>query len=222
MDVEGSFAIPSSWTWTSMDECFVVAGGIQKTPAREPRSNAFHYLGVGNVYRNRLDLATVKKFELAEGELDRFRLEPNDLLIVEGNGSQTEIGRCAVWQGEIQNCVHQNHIIRCRPISAAIVPFVQMYLNSSKGVAEMQRRAVTSSGLYSLSVGKIRTIAFPLPPMEEQGRILHRINSLIGLCEELQDQLRTSQEVATRFLDATIQKALGTDLTHVILTEATA
>jgi putative DNA primase/helicase len=69
------------------------SGGIQKTPARTPKRNAFPYLGVGNVYRGRLDLRNVKQFELTDGELEHFGLRSGDILIVEGNGSANEMRR---------------------------------------------------------------------------------------------------------------------------------
>jgi type I restriction enzyme S subunit len=128
---EMPFQIPSNWFWLRIGTLFEVAGGIQKTPLRAPKSNAFPYLGVGNVYRGRIDLATVKEFELQDGELERWRLEAGDLLIIEGNGSLSEIGRCAIWHGEIESCVHQNHVIRCRPLDLHISPFVLQFLNFS-------------------------------------------------------------------------------------------
>ena len=117
---ETPFQIPSNWLWLRIGALFEVAGGIQKTPSRAPHSNAFPYLGVGNVYRGRIDLTTVKDFELQDGELERWHLEVGDLLIIEGNGSLSEIGRCAIWNGEIGSCVHQNHVIRCRPLNLQI------------------------------------------------------------------------------------------------------
>ncbi len=62
------------------------------------------------------DLAAQHRFELTRDELERLRLRYGDLLIVEGNGSRSEIGRCAMWRGEVNDCVHQNHIIRVRPL----------------------------------------------------------------------------------------------------------
>jgi type I restriction enzyme, S subunit len=168
---EMPFQIPPSWLWLQIDNLFEVAGGIQKTPLRTPKSNAFPYLGVGNVYRGRIDLTTVKEFELQDGDLERWKLKVGDLLIIEGNGSLSEIGRCAVWNGEIDSCVHQNHVIRCRPFDLQISTFVLQFLNSPAGMAIMQRLAITSSGLYSLSVGKIRQIQVPLPPLAEQHRL---------------------------------------------------
>ena len=116
------FPTPSGWTWVRIADVFDVSGGITKNPTRAPVRNHFPYLRVANVQRGRLDLSEMERFELLEGELDRWRLELGDLLVVEGNGSAQEIGRCAMWSGEIPDCVHQNHIIRCRPIVAPREP----------------------------------------------------------------------------------------------------
>lgn len=199
-----TYSLPDQWIWLTMSAVFEVAGGIQKTPHRTPRNNAHPYLGVGNVYRGRLDLRNIKEFELEPGELERRRLIPGDLLIIEGNGSFNEIGRCAKWSGEIENCVHQNHVIRCRPFDSRISDFVLLFLNSPNGVEIMQRLAITSSGLYSLSVGKIRQIEVPLPPLAEQSRIVAKVDQLMALVDELETQLAASRATAAKLLDALV------------------
>jgi type I restriction enzyme S subunit len=206
---EADYPLASGWEWVQIENCFSVSGGMQKTPARTPKANAFPYLGVGNVYRGRLDLSSVKKFELMEGELERFRLEPADILVVEGNGSASEIGRCAVWNGEVENCVHQNHIIRCRPKEVLLTPYTTLYLNSPDGMAEMKRLAITSAGLFSLSVGKIRKIPFPLPPLAEQHRIVAKVDELMALCDQLEASLTTGDATRRRLLDALLAEALA-------------
>lgn len=203
--------LPSGWISVPMDAVFEVAGGIQKTPDRTPRGNAFPYLGVANVYRGRLDLSIVKEFELAPGELERRRLVPGDLLIIEGNGSISEIGRCAKWSGEITDCVHQNHVIRCRPCDPSISDFTLLVLNSPVGIANMQRLAITSSGLFSLSVGKIRQIEIPLPPPAEQRRIVTKVKELMGLCDQLESSLSASDDRRGRLLEALVHQALEPD-----------
>lgn len=204
------FMLPKGWIRLRVDQAFEVAGGIQKTPHRTPRNNAFPYLGVANVYRGHLDLSNVKEFELEEGELERRKLEPGDLLIIEGNGSFNEIGRCAKWNGEIPNCVHQNHVIRCRPFDTRIGSFVLLFLNSPAGMEIMQRLAITSSGLYSLSVGKIRQIEFPLPPLAEQKRIVAKVDQLMALVDQLEAQLIAKRETANRLLAALVAELTTT------------
>ncbi|CAK9037561.1 Type-1 restriction enzyme EcoEI specificity protein (S.EcoEI) (Type I restriction enzyme EcoEI specificity protein) (S protein) [Durusdinium trenchii] len=191
------FGLPGSWIWVQIADIFDVSGGITKNPQRRPNKNHYPYLRVANVQRGRLDLDQIERFELFDGELDRWRLQAGDLLIVEGNGSEKEIGRCALWSNEIEDCVHQNHIIRVRPIDHDAQGFIIMFLNSPVGIAEMKSRAITTSGLYSLSVGKIRSLSVPLPPLAEQKRIVAKVDDLLtrldGLATLLESRGRTTQ-----------------------------
>ena len=78
------------------------------------------YLRVANVYANRLELDDVAEIGLTDAEFAKTKLAKDDLLIVEGNGSLDQIGRAALWTGEITDCVHQNHIIRWRAFNRVL------------------------------------------------------------------------------------------------------
>jgi len=73
----------------------------------------------------------------------------------------------------------------------------------------MQRLAITSSGLYSLSVGKIRQIEVPLPPLAEQHRIVAKVDELMALCDQLEAQLTTTEADSRRLLEAVLREALA-------------
>ena len=201
---EVRFEVPEGWMWCRIDDCFDVVGGIQKSGKRQPVQNTYPYLRVANVQRGQIDLHEIHRFELFEGELEQWRLTPGDLLVVEGNGSEYEIGRCARWNGEIMDCVHQNHLIRCRPLTEAIEHFVLRYLNSPTDIETMKELAVTTSGLYNLSVGKIKDIRIPLPPLPEQHRIVAKVDALMALCDALEARLVASREAQAAFAAAAV------------------
>jgi len=175
----------AAWTRSVVSEIAEVQGGIQKQPKRAPRVNAYPYLRVANVLRGRLDLAHVERMELFGNELDRLRLEPGDLLIVEGNGSPSEIGRMAVWDGSIANCVHQNHIIRVRCNPTVDPRYISAYWNSLNGAETVRRVASSTSGLHTLSVAKISNIQVPYPPLSEQQRIVAEVERRLSLADKL-------------------------------------
>ncbi|HGA5794710.1 TPA: restriction endonuclease subunit S, partial [Salmonella enterica subsp. enterica serovar Virchow] len=164
-DEEKPFELPEGWEWCCINDLTFVSGGIQKQPKRRPVKNHFPYLRVANVQRGNINIDELERFELESHELTFWSLKKNDILIVEGNGSADEIGRCAIWLAPIEKCVYQNHLIRVRGIMEGYQEFIALYLNSPSGIKEMQRLAVTTSGLYNLSVGKIRGIKIPLPPL---------------------------------------------------------
>ena len=172
-----NFELPESWRWEPLEEIAEIRGGIQKQPKRAPKTHAYPYLRVANVLRGRLDLGEIHRFELFNDELNTYRLMPGDLLVVEGNGSPGEIGRAAMWEGAIDDCVHQNHIIRVRPLD--VVPeYLQLYWNSPIAARSIADLAVTTVGLYSLSTKKIASVLIAIPPPMEQSAIVAIVNQL--------------------------------------------
>lgn len=155
-----------------------VRGGIQKSPERVAGANPVRYLTVAHVQRNQVLTHDVRYFEVTIEELDRWRLLPGDVLIIEGNGSAEQIGRTALFRGEIENCVHQNHVIRIRPEPNRLdSEYLNSYLNSPAGQDAVQAQSRTTSGLRTLSVGRIKQIQVPVPPLSEQRRIVAEVNN---------------------------------------------
>ena len=104
-------------------------------------------------------------------------MQSGDVLIVEGNGSSDQIGRTALFHGEIDPCVHQNHLIRIRPDSKQILPaYLNLYLNSPDGQEEVRARSRTTSGLNILSIGRISDIVVPVPPLDKQRSIIDNLD----------------------------------------------
>ena len=145
-----------------------IQGGITKNKKREAMKLQLPYLRVANILPNELDLTEVKTIGLTEQEYEAVRLISGDLLIVEGNGSDTQIGRSAIWNGQIDPCVHQNHLIRVRLRDEALPLYVQTFLSSSEGRRQIMAKAVNTSGLHTLSTRKIRSIEIPVPPFSLQ------------------------------------------------------
>jgi type I restriction enzyme S subunit len=208
-DAERAKACPFGWKQAAIEEFCDVQGGLQKTPHRRPVLHHFPYLRVANVQRNSINLDSLERFELTTAEVERWQLLKGDLLVVEGNGSETEIGRCAVWDGQMSPCVYQNHLIRVRPNDLSVVPFLQLYLNSPTGMGTMKRLAITTSGLYNLSVGKIRGISVLLPPLAEQHRIVTKVDELMALCDRLKADLVDARARQARLADTLIDAALA-------------
>jgi len=205
----GIGSLPSGWIEASIKDFCSVQGGIQKTPLRAPVSQHFPYLRVANVQRGRIDVAQMERYELTLDELAKWGLNKGDLLIVEGNGSESEIGRCAIWDGQVADCVYQNHLMRVRPSVDEQVHYLALYLNSPAGIGHMKRLAITTSGLFNLSVGKIRSIPVPLPPLAEQHRIVAKVDELMALCDQLKAQLQQSRQQHAQLASVLVEQAVS-------------
>ena len=184
--------LPEGWVWATMEQLSEIQGGIQKQPKRAPADNPYPFLRVANVLRGSLDLDEVHQIEVFPGELDKLRLLPGDLLIVEGNGSPSQIGRMAIWKGDIEHCVHQNHIIRARLVGELSSKYAETYWNSPTGTSEVSRVASSTSGLYTLSVSKVSVLPIPLPPLAEQRRIVAKVERRLSVVQQAEATVEAS------------------------------
>lgn len=193
-----------NWPVVSLGDVAEIQGGIQKQPKRSPQRNAFPFLRVANVTAQGLNLEEIHAIELFDGELERYRLHRGDLLVVEGNGSASQIGRAAVWDGSIKDAVHQNHLIRVRPGCLLNERFLGLVWNSPSNRAELARIASSTSGLHTLSVGKLKKITLPLPPMDEQRRIVDILEDHLSRLDAAADGLLK----ARKRIDSFVRSAL--------------
>ena len=165
---------PMGWERAILGELSQVQGGLQVTRKRKMHPLEMPYLRVANVLRNRLDLREVKSMRVNEKELTRVQLMRDDLLIVEGHGNPSEIGRVAIWDGSIFDCVHQNHLIRVRLDRSMMLPeFACSYLNSLPGRQHLIRSGKTTSGLNTITTSNVKSCMIFTPPIRLQTLFAH-------------------------------------------------
>lgn len=169
-----------------ISEFFDVTGGITKNSKRLNLPIKMPYLRVANVYYNRLDLTEIKEIGVVDSEIERCLLKKNDLLFVEGNGSKNQIGRIALWDGHIENCLHQNHIIKGRPLGNMLPLYALYYLISRNGRKQIVDVAKSTSGLYTLSTSKIKNLVVPYCDISMQRKILDEIDSRLSICNKIE------------------------------------
>ena len=202
---------PKGWEMRNLGEVAEVSSGLTlNSQRRANKENLFPYLRVANVYRNKLDLNEIKYIHVSDLEFERFLLKKNDVLIVEGHGNIEEIGRAAIWNGEIPNCLHQNHIIKVRLNDNYISPsFLSFFLNFYGNYGYFSSKSRTTSGLNTISTNKVRKAKIPLPPVSMQKKFAEIYETIEQLREH---QTQSSQHIEDLF-NALMQQAFRGELT---------
>lgn len=191
---------------TTVGEVATVQGGLQVSSKRADFPIEIPYLRVANAYRGRLDLSEVKKLRATKSEIERTCLHDGDLLFVEGHANPLEVGRVAMWRGEIDQCVHQNHLIRGRFDTSQILPIVAMYwLNSDDGASHFRRAGRTTSGLNTISASTVRSAPLPLPPLSDQLAFADRVVHLGRQRAAAQRALEADDELFACFQSSAFQ-----------------
>jgi len=166
--------LPSTWAWASLDEIAEVAGGVTKDQKKQGPAGTVEvpYLRVANVQRGRLDLRQVTTIRVPPQQANALRLLPGDILFNEG-GDRDKLGRGWIWEGQIDNCVHQNHVFRARLYTDELDPrFVSTHGNAF-GRLWFERMGKQTTNLASLNRTTLRSFPVPIPPAAEQQRIMN-------------------------------------------------
>ena len=139
------------------------------------------YLTTSNVYWNKFDFSVIKQMPYKESELDKCTVTGGDLLVCEGG----DIGRAAIWNYDFDICI-QNHIHRLRPkgeLCVAFYYYILLYLKENNLIGGK------GIGLLGLSSNALHKIDVPLPPIEEQYRIVQKIEELFSYFDNIQKTL---------------------------------
>ncbi len=200
------------WETFDLSQIGEVTGGVTLNSKRNQLPIQMPYLRVANVYTNRLELDEIKQIGVTKDEVERTLLKKGDLLIVEGNGSPDQIGRASQWNNEIDNCLHQNHLIKFRPYISIDSKFVLYFLLSDAGRQQIQEISKSSSGLYTLSISKISKLQIDIPPLEEQQEIVRQVESLFAKADRIEAQYQSLKAKIEQLPQALLAKAFRGEL----------
>jgi type I restriction enzyme S subunit len=219
-DVQGSPDMPvtlatrctDNWAWLRLVDIADVSGGLTKNPKRNALPLKMKYLRVANVYADSLELNDVTEIGVTHDEFDALKLKAGDILVVEGNGSVDQIGRVAVWGGEIANVGHQNHLIRVRMIPGMSPRFYLSYLMSPLGRDLIVRQASSTSGLHTLSISKVSNLPVPVPSAEEQEAILAALAAQLSEIEKFAEEIELGLARCSALRQSILKKAFSGQL----------
>jgi type I restriction enzyme S subunit len=151
--------------------------GLTVNQKRAESSHYKPYLRVANVQRGAFDLSEIKEIGVFDGDMVH-ELRLGDVLVVEGHAVRSEIGRAAIWQGEVPGALHQNHLIRIRASGDMLPRYICEMINSPHGQKYFQTRAKSSSGLNTINSSVVREYRIPQPAVSEQEQVVSVFQSM--------------------------------------------
>jgi type I restriction enzyme S subunit len=202
------YELPNGWVWATLDALAMIAGGLTKGQKRKPseKTRDVPYLRVANVQRGYLDLTEVKTIAATEDEIEELGLQVGDVLFNEG-GDRDKLGRGWVWDGEIPECVHQNHVFRARTVHDDIQSkFVSVHGNTF-GRLWFQKHGKQSVNLASINMTVLRQFPIPLPPAKEQDEIVKEVEDQLSVIDKAAVELGAGLRRARRLRQSILKRA---------------
>ena len=164
--------IPSHWKIVRIAELFDIQQGKSLSPSAKAGVSPASFLRTANVLWGRIDISKLDQMDFTQGERAALSLQPGDLLVCEGG----DIGRTAMWNGEVEHCYYQNHLHRLRAKNEEIIPKFYMYwMDAAFNLFGFYTGQANRTTIPNLSKGRLLEFKVPLPPMQDQKRITNEL-----------------------------------------------
>lgn len=183
-------------------KCYVEASGVP-------------ILRIPNVAAGSVNFDDLKYCRLSDEELRRIQLVPGDLLFVRTNGSRDLVGRCAVFEPRRADepVGFASYLIRVRLDPQRVLPrYLAYFLNSTKGREEIDQRRRTSAGQFNINSENLRSISFPVPPVQEQARLIAMMEERDQLASQLTGELRAAGSESAQLRESILCRAFAGEL----------
>ncbi len=166
----------------TLGEVADMASGVTKGRNLEGKiTRELPYLAVANVQDKSLRLDAIKSIGATEDEIQRYLLRKNDLLLTEG-GDPDKLGRGTLWNDELPECIHQNHIFRVRLTTELLTPlFLNWLVGSPRGKKYFLRSAKQTTGIASINMTQLKGFPLLVPPLPLQQTFATRIQAIEAL-----------------------------------------
>ena len=173
--------LPEGWCETLLGDIFNHNTG-KALNSSNTEGTLKDYLTTSNVYWNSFDFSVIKKMLFKESELNKCQITKGDLLVCEGG----DIGRAAIWDYDYDICI-QNHLHRLRPkVNGICVPFYYYVLYYLKINNMIGGKGI---GLLGLSSNALHKLHVPFPPLNEQHRIVAKIEEIFAQLDAIEASL---------------------------------
>ena len=201
--------VPNHWVICALAYRYDVALGKMLDEKRVSGAHLAPYLRNVDVQWGRINTEALPQMDFSGADVNRYGLRAGDLLVCEGG----EIGRAAIWEGQLAECYYQKALHRLRPRSGEDTPrFFQYVLRSA--VAHGAFAGIGGKATIAhLPAESFRRVVFPFPPAQEQlaiasflDRETSKIDALIAEQETLlallaEKRQATISHAVTRGLD---------------------
>lgn len=175
------FDIPDTWRWCRVGDIFDHnTGKAMNTSAKkiDKPGSIKKFITTSNLYWDSFDFTAVKEMFFSDDEVDRCTATKNDILMCEGGAYY---GRTAIWNYDYDICF-QNHVHRLRSYAPIVEKFYYFVFRLYRETGRMQAKGTAMPGLSSVV---LHNMIVPLPPLEEQKRIVAKLEEILPLCERL-------------------------------------
>lgn len=182
---------PEHWKSVTVEDAGDARLGLQRSPSRHSGSNMKPYLKVANVFDDRISLDEVMEMHFTDDEMSRYRLVDGDILLNEGQSPEF-LGRPAIWRSQVAEMYFTNSLIRFRCNEDVLPEWALLVFRSHMYSGRFRRESRITTNIAHLALNRFKSVEFPIPPVEEQAKIVAEVRRQLSLLEAASESVQKS------------------------------
>ena len=169
--------IPKTWAAATIDQISsaVDYGSSAKCSSYD---SGVAVLRMGNIQNGDLDLEDLKYLPHKHDEFPKLLLDEGDLLFNRTNSAEL-VGKTAIYKGKPKKCSFASYLIRVKLIEVE-PEYISAFINSAFGRAWIKAVVSQQVGQANVNGSKLKSLAIPLPPRDEQKEIVGRVSQIFA------------------------------------------
>lgn len=203
------YKVPQGWVWARIENAtlFSEYGISAKTFEAE---DGIPVIKMGDIREGKVMLGGQKKAGRDFEGIDELMLEDGDLLYNRTNSAEL-VGKTGIFRGPSNFYSFASYLLRIRCSSSALMPdFLNASMNSILfRKTQIEPHLKQQCGQANVNGTIMKNMIVPIPPIEEQKRIIAKLDELFGICCALKNLLDSTQTTQLYLADALTQKALA-------------
>lgn len=168
----GLTSLPATGPWKikRVSRAGDVQLGRQRAPKYQSGKWTRPYLRVANVFDGYFDLEDVLSMDFDDRDFVRYELRSGDILLNEGQ-SRELVGRCAMFEDQIEGCCFQNTLVRFRCGNDLVPKFAFAYFQFLFYRQSFAAVARQTTSIAHLGADTFQKLLMPVPSVDEQRQI---------------------------------------------------
>ena len=197
---EVPFDIPDSWEWCRFSSLITLLSGTSYQK-NDVCNSGIRILRGGNIQSYKLILEDSDVFLPLEYRDEEKNIQPGDTILVASTGSKAVIGKPAFVDKEYPNTQIGAFLRIARPIDPIIADYIALIFETEY-YREHIRHSVQGTNINNIKAEYIENLLIPLPPHEEQVRVLAKLSGLEPALVQYDNVENTLQSLNASFPEA--------------------
>ena len=196
--------LPKGWAWTTLIRCSALVVDCRNKTAPYV-SSGVPLVRTTNVKEGHLVMEDMRYVEEGIAKVWSSRCEPQsgDILITR----EAPMGEACIIPEDMRICLGQRMML-ARMVPGTIFNRYILYMLRDPFLMDRVQDKPVGATVQHLRVGGVESLLVPLPPLAEQHRIVAKVDELMALCDQLEQQLSQADQQRRRLLEAVLAEAL--------------